>query len=371
VVNISFIGDISLNDDYIDLYRQGIKPFSRLADELQKADLVVGNLECLAAGNQGENLEKRPRLKTDINTLGYLKEINLGLACLAHNHVYDNLEDGFQQTLDFLQKNGIHHLGASIASGSDYEARSMTYEVPGSDNVPDAGVNLEINGIRFAFFNYVSEDTNPNLPPGSRIRLNVLDVDNVIQDLHRARESDYRILLLHWGGRYENSYFPGPPQIILAKKFIEAGADLIIGHHPHTLQPILLHKGKSVYFSLGNFCFADVHSDGKVKTIRHRRWNESVVVKTAFSEDGYDIELIPFRLKKLHAIKDPAVLRRFRSRQAYFKLIRFSVLFWYIYYFGFKYLRPVIWELKKKDPDRGFIKRLLGLDREKISGLFR
>ena len=162
MVTISFIGDISLNDDYILLHQQGIKPFSSLAEELQEADLVVGNLECLAAGDQGENLEKRPRLKTDIPTLGYLEEINLGLACLAHNHIYDNLEDGFRRTLEFLQKSGIHHLGATMETCSD------------------PAINMEINGIRFVFFNYVSGDTNPSLPKGTEIRLNMLEKEKVI-----------------------------------------------------------------------------------------------------------------------------------------------------------------------------------------------
>lgn len=354
MVTISFIGDISLNDDYNRLFRDGIHPFDDLSEDLEDSDLVAGNLECLAAGTQGENLKKKPRLKTDLRTLEYLKQMNMGLACLAHNHVYDNLEDGFLKTTSFLEQNDIRHLGASL-----------------DNNAGNPMLQMEIKGIRFAFFNYVDEDTNLSLPPEAGIKLSVLHKDKVLEDLYRAREADFRILMLHWGGRYENSYYPGPAQIKLSKEFIRGGADLIIGHHPHTLQPSLRHKCKSVFFSLGNFCFADVRSDGRIKEIKYRRWKESAVLKVDFTKEGYQARLLPFRLENLHTVRDHRIISRIRFRSVYMKLIRFSRLFWFIYYFGFKYLRPVVWELRKKDPERNLVQRVAGLNGNKIKGMFK
>ena len=57
---------------------------------------------------------KKPRLKTKLETLNYLKDINYGLACLANNHFYDNLEEGFQETINFLTNNNINYIGASM-----------------------------------------------------------------------------------------------------------------------------------------------------------------------------------------------------------------------------------------------------------------
>lgn len=361
MVTISFIGDISLNDDYTRLFREGEEPFHDLAEILADADLVAGNLECLSAGTQGENLLKKPRLKTDLETLGYLKQINLGLACLAHNHVYDNLEDGFRKTTDFLQQNNIHYLGASLDPNATSPAKLRAGSI----------LKLKIKGIRFAFFNYVTADTNPGIPRDAGVRLSILDRQLVLEDLAAARDEDYRILLLHWGGKYENSYYPGPQQMKLAREFIKGGADLIIGHHPHTLQPVMHYKGKSVFFSLGNFCFADIISDGRVKEVRHRRWKESTVLNIRFDKEHYHTDLVPFRLEQLRTIRDRSILRRFKIRQGYFKLIRFSRFFWFIYYFGFKYLRPVVWEMRRPDPDKNFWKRLSGLNLAKIRGLFR
>ena len=354
MVSISFIGDISLNDDYTKLFREGTQPFHELADDLAGSDLVVGNLECIAAGDKGENLKKKPRLKTDLQTLGYLKQLNVGLACLAHNHVYDNLEDGFIKTLAFLEKNNIRHLGASL---DDPSGNPM--------------VQIELSGIRFALLNYVDNDTNPSLPDHAGISLSILDRQKIMDDLSKSWGVDFRILMLHWGGRYENSYFPGPEQISKAREFIKAGADLIIGHHSHTLQPSFSYMGKSVFSSLGNFCFADIRSDDRIKQIRYRRWNESAILKVDFTRERYRTSLVSFHLESLHTIKDRSVLRRLKRRQQYFNLIRFSRLFWYIYYFGFKYLRPVVWTLRDKDPERNFIKRIKGLNRDKMKGLFK
>jgi hypothetical protein len=370
MVTISFIGDISLNDDYQRLFREGAKPFQDLEGILAGADLVAGNLECLSAGSEGENLQKKPRLKTDPETLGYLKQINLGLACLAHNHVYDNLEDGFRRTTDFLRQNNIHFLGASLVNSREDDPANTG--VPSSARTNAGSIlRLRIKGIRFAFFNYVAADTNPGLPVDAGVHLSILDSQQVLVDLAEAREEDYRILILHWGGKYENSYYPGPQQVKMARAFIEGGADLIIGHHSHTLQPFMQYRGRSVFFSLGNFCFADIISDGRIKEIRNRRWKESMIVNIRFNRDHYHADLVPFCLDRLHTIRDRSILRRYRIRQQCFTLMRFSRLFWFVYYFGFKYLRPVVWEMKRVDTDKNLLKRLSGLNLEKIRGLFR
>ena len=366
MVTISFLGDISLNDEYTRLFREGEKPFEALAGSLADADLVAGNLECLAAGSDGENMQKKPRLKTDVETLGYLGHIKLGLACLAHNHVYDNLKDGYQKTVSYLKQNGIHYLGAWPDEKSPGDPTTGE-----SASDPGSILRLEIKGIRFAFFNYVAADTNPGLPEGAGIKLSLLDRQRVIQDLEESREADFRILLLHWGGRYENSYFPGPGQVRMAKEFIRAGADLIIGHHSHTYQPVMRYRGKTAAFSLGNFCFADINSDGMVKEIRYRRWRESAVFKANFDRDGYRTQVIPFRLHGFRTVPAGGLRKRYAIRQFIFGLMRITGIFWYIYYFGYRYLRPVAWELRRRDPDRTLIQRLFGLKPERIGRMFK
>lgn len=111
---ISFIGDISLNDKYRTLKKRSLKPFSIMDKFISSSNFLIGNLECLAESDEGENLLKRPRLKTDIETLNYLTEMNLRLALLANNHVYDNLLEGFTNTIEFLNNRGIFYIGAGL-----------------------------------------------------------------------------------------------------------------------------------------------------------------------------------------------------------------------------------------------------------------
>src|SRR4051812_3064796 len=101
-LSVAFIGDISFNDAYIDLYNQGQDPFENLKFFLFARNHVIGNLECLAKGDKGENLLKKPRLTTTTETLNFLTNIHVTVSCLAQNHIYDHLEDGFEKTLSVL-----------------------------------------------------------------------------------------------------------------------------------------------------------------------------------------------------------------------------------------------------------------------------
>src|SRR5690348_9397938 len=85
-LRFSFIGDISFNNQYIDFYKQGIDPFENLRPSLFSSDYVVGNLECLAKGEKGENQLKKPRLSTTAETLNFLSTINAKVVSLAQNH---------------------------------------------------------------------------------------------------------------------------------------------------------------------------------------------------------------------------------------------------------------------------------------------
>ena len=85
---IVFLGDISLNEQYVEFYKKGINPFSKISNKLFFSKFVVGNLECLVKGSQGENLLKKPRLTSTKETLNYLNKLNINLVSLAHNHIF-------------------------------------------------------------------------------------------------------------------------------------------------------------------------------------------------------------------------------------------------------------------------------------------
>ena len=201
MVNISFIGDIGLNDDYIDLKKRQAEPFNEMKPVLTSTDLLVGNLECVLKGDQGENLLKRPRLSTTPETLEYLNNIHLGLATLATNHVYDNLESGFQKTINFLDTNNISHIGA----GLDEHSAGKPFI-------------FEKNNISVCILNYITRDTNPSMPAVAKVSLHEFDLEDCIVDLHRYKECDHRVVIMHWGGRFEGGFYPDYTRWLWPKK---------------------------------------------------------------------------------------------------------------------------------------------------------
>lgn len=354
MATISFLGDISFNNEYNHLYDKGARPFEQVETWLSESDLVVGNLECLARGENGENKLKRPRLKTEVSTLNYLNNLNIGLVSLAHNHIYDNLYDGYKETTQFLKNNKIKFMGASHSTA---EAKQPLF--------------AEFDGLKFCFLNYVSEDTNPSLPPDAKIYLNIFNPQNVIEEIHRYKEKFFVILLLHWGGNVEGEILPHIVQKKNARRFIDAGADLIIGHHSHTLQPYEKYKDKYIFYSLGNFCFADVFSDGAVKRWDNKKYIESAIIKLHTREQNYTIEIIPIRNRNLFIQRDDTLLRKFQRRNLLFKITSSFRCLWSLYYFYQKKINPIIVQLKRKDPNKSLFKRIVTINGEKIKQLFK
>jgi len=352
-VKVSFLGDISLNDAYTALYQNGCRPFEDVSHVLSGSDMVVGNLECLAEGGHGENTRKRPRLKTSIEALGYIKDLKLSVATLAHNHVYDNLLDGFQKTVSFLAKNNIAYLGAGLTA---QEARR-----PHSINRA---------GVKICFLNYVSLDTNPNTPEDAPVCINFFSLSNAIDDIrsHRA-QADYIVVLLHWGGRFEGGFYPDRNQPRIAHGLIDAGADLIIGGHSHTLQPFEVYRGKYVFYSLGNFCFADINFEGLVYCMQQDKYTESVIVTVDFGPDKYTVALTPVRSRDLRISVDENILQTLRRRAIMYRYCIRHAFFWWFYALHFMFLAPIINFLVASDEP--LLQRIRGLGRERLAVFFK
>jgi hypothetical protein len=275
--DITFLGDISLNNTYEAGMRNSIDPFSGVSELLSKCDLVIGNLECLSRGGNGENELKVPRLLTSPSALKYLKNINLKLALLANNHVYDGLEDGFKKTVSILSDMGIKYIGAGL---SVEEARQPFI--------------TSIHNLTLCVLNYTSQDTNPSLPSNSKVYLNMLDEQTVKNDIAFYKQrNDLVVLSIHWGGKTEGSYYPHRSQPRLAREFIRAGADMLVGHHSHTLQPYEIYQNSHIYYSLGNFCFSDIVNNDRVHYLDQKRNVESIIVQTTIGSNAIHVDNVP------------------------------------------------------------------------------
>ena len=314
-MKLCFLGDISFNDIYQKMYQKGISPFSTL--KFGEVDYIIGNLECLAEGIEGENLLKNPRLKTSVETLNYLNDIGVDIVELAHNHIYDNLKSGFERTINFLDRNNIKYLGASQIKGYEREP-----------------IVLSKGKVSVCLLNYVTKDTNPSLPNNASVFLNWFDKDVVVNDIKvNKMRYDYVVLLLHWGGLMEGAMQPDFAQRGLAHDLIDAGADIIVGNHSHTIQPFEIYDNKYIFYSLGNFCFSDRVNretgdiEGSMNLAKNRY---SRILEVDFNREKLNVNI-----RYLYRNKDNGVSEAKKP---------FSVLF-HQYFFSFFYRYKIVSEL--------------------------
>ena len=323
-IRIKFVGDVSFNNDYIPLLEAGNNPFKAMKPILNDADLVVGNLECLASGS-GENELKIPRIKTTVKALAALKELNLGLVSLATNHVYDNLEEGFSNTTKTLDNLGIDYLGASVIK----ENASMPFV-------------YEKDGWKIGFLNYVHDDTNPKIPEEAKVYPSTYWMHQIIEGIHRLKdEVDRVVVLLHWGGKCDYGYLPHKEQIGQVKQMIEAGASAVIGHHTHTFQASMTYRKAPVYFSLGNFCFDDIVM-GKQNFRIRESGRKSGVVELEFSDSTDTKHTIqPFRISGLELQPDANLANEFKTWRKVFAVVKAISGLYSLYYYLLRRLEPV------------------------------
>jgi len=225
-------------------------PFTHIAPALRQADIAVANLECaVAAGGQPAQKTYVFRAHPDLaNALG-----NSGLAAmsLANNHILDFGLDGFAETLEHLKSQGIAFLGAG-------------------ENLTEAERPLiyEIRGVRVALLAWVSYAPADFAAGDDRPGVAFLsDLNRMVQSIRDAKEkADVVVVILHGGTEY--SLQSNAQQQAAARQAIDAGADLVVGHHPHVLQETEAYKGKLIVYSLGDLLFdidnVDAARDGAV-----------------------------------------------------------------------------------------------------------
>ena len=248
-VTIGFVGDILLDDEYAvmaNLVRRGVSIENGISEPLlarmQGVDILVANNE-FPFTNRGTPLEgKTYTFRADTGSVTYLHDMGVDVAVLANNHIYDFGETGLLDTLDTLNEAEIPYLGA----GRNIEEAS-------------APVYYIVNDIKIAIVaaTQIERLDNPDTrgatenSAGTFRCWNPEKLYEVIQEADA--NSDFVITYIHWGT--ENEAEPDWAQVDQAKGIAEAGADLIIGDHPHCLQGITYCGETPVFYSIGNFWF--------------------------------------------------------------------------------------------------------------------
>jgi poly-gamma-glutamate capsule biosynthesis protein CapA/YwtB (metallophosphatase superfamily) len=266
-------------------------PFAGVADVLRRADLTIGNLECsLTTG--GTPAVKTWTFRAHPDTAGALVDAGYDLVTLANNHSMDYGAEALIETMSALRRCGIHHVGA----GEDL-ASARRHLVVEAGTPPVRVAVLGYSNIRPTDF-YASEDR-----PGT----NPARLSTIADDVAAARcVADSVIVLFHWGD--ELSTAPSERQRRFAHAAADAGADLVIGHHPHVLQGFELRGRSLIAYSLGNFLFP---SRGQTR--------RSMMVRYVPARDGpAQVEIIPciidgFRPRVASSKERAAILRHLRA----------------------------------------------------------
>lgn len=204
----------------------------------RKSDYNITNLECPVTNldRESEIIKTGPNIKGNERLLKHLfSELNMNLATLANNHILDYGQLGLDDTISFCKKNNIETVGA----GENLEKSRKSLKTSLNNN--------SISIINFAENEWASASEYK----GGAHPMNV--VDNCRKIKEARCNSDIVIVIVHGGHEYYN--LPSPRMKNLYRFYVEEGADIVIGHHPHCISGFEIYKGASIFYSLGNFLF--------------------------------------------------------------------------------------------------------------------
>jgi gamma-polyglutamate biosynthesis protein CapA len=270
-IKISLVGDLMPADTTYTLGNGIGSNMSRLTEHYSReennpftgSDIVFCNLESPLISNAG--IKKQP-FAGNPAVVQLMKILGINVVSVANNHLADHGPESISQTINLLDENAILTTGLK-----QNEISKIAW--------------VERKGKKFAFAAFNSVEDHPEdmliAPLGWEL------LSNTLKEI-KKQSPDYTIFSFHWGNEYVN--FPSPSQVSLAHELINNGVNVIVGHHPHVVQPIEIYNGGIIIYSLGNFLFDSF-------------WSENVrngmQVDLVFNEGKTIVYTVkPFRIKE-------------------------------------------------------------------------
>ncbi len=269
-LNITAVGDIMLAGSGEKAYKKyGYDyPFDLTREILKQGDLVIGNLESPITTSAEKLITKTFRFKADPKAAEAIKNAGFTHLSLANNHILDFGSRGLKDTIEILDSKAISHAGA----GQDLFSARM------SDVT-------SIRGIKIAFLAYSLTYPKEFFAGAERAGTAPGYASLFTADIEQAKKNaDCVIVSFHWGG--EGLDKPKPYQVKIAHKAIDAGADIVIGHHPHVLQGVEQYENGVIFYSLGNFTFGSMSRSSK----------RSMIARILFDGGVKEVEVIPLNV---------------------------------------------------------------------------
>ncbi|MEG2675062.1 MAG: CapA family protein [Muribaculaceae bacterium] len=287
-VELVFVGDAMQHIAQIENAKQsdGNYDYSTCLINVEKdiatPDLAVVNLECPLGGKPYAGF---PCFCAPDEWAKQLKRTGFDLYLTANNHCLDRRDAGLKRTISILDDIGVSHIG-TYRNSTEREQLSPLI--------------IEIKGIKFAFLNYTYGTNGITIQDDAIV--NIIDRDRISKDIDKSRKAGAQALCvcLHWGDEYQ--LLPNKSQRALADFLVEKGVDLIIGGHPHVIQPMeirhndKLNKDILIVYSLGNFISnmktTDTRGGAMVKVTLSKNDNNGATVKSAHYKLFYTVPAV-------------------------------------------------------------------------------
>lgn len=271
-ITIMFTGDIMLSravGSKTEKSGDWRYPFLKVGNFLSSADLTFGNLEGPISG-QGTNMGSKYPFRADPRMIEGLNYAGFDIMTIANNHIWDYGQEAFADTMNILKNNKVDFVGGGVDYNSVHQP-----------------LIKNIENTKIAFLGYTDLIPDKFTTQDSKPATASIDIEQITTDVKKAKElSDIVITNFHWGNEYQTQH--NQKQEDIAKTTIDAGADLIIGHHPHVIQEIEQYNNKYIAYSLGNFVFDQNFSATTQK---------GIIIKTTIKDKKIDsIESIDVKI---------------------------------------------------------------------------
>lgn len=281
---LAFAGDVNLDEDSkpvarYDKENKGILGGigEELVKEMNDADIFMLNNEFAYSTRGTEIIEKSYTFRAHPKRVEILKEMGVDIVSLANNHALDFGEEALLDTFTTLEEAGIEYVGAGINLD---RAKAPVYYTIGDTTIGYVAASHVIYAM-----DWYATDKRPGM-------IGTYDPTLFLASIKEAKEnSDFVVVYVHWGK--ERTHDPVSYQKNLAKKYIDAGADVVIGCHPHVMQGIEFYNGKPIAYSLGNYWFnASKRESGLLKLYLNPDGTTDVQLLPAMNDNTYTYMII-------------------------------------------------------------------------------
>ncbi len=292
-VVLGFAGDVNLDEDSYpvkeyDKEGKGLPGVlsEDLITEMNQADIMMLNNEFAYSTRGIEEQNKSYTFRADPKRVDILKEMGVDIVSLANNHALDFGMDALLDTFSTLDNAGIAYIGAGETMA---RAKAPVYFTVGDKTIAFVAASRVV----FAM-DWYATDTSPGM-------IGTYDPTLFLESIREAdANADFVIAYVHWGVEHNN--YPEKYQKVFAKNYIDAGADAVIGCHPHVMQGLEFYQGKPIAYSLGNYWF-------------NRSNKESGLLKIYIEpDDSLKVQILPVRNKDMKTF----LLTEEKDRRSYF-----------------------------------------------------